>query len=136
MALLSHTEKRIKDKQCNSINQTKKQNRKKSLMIKYSFNPLIPVVVPCSPSRDLPCKRPFNMKSRSLSPANTSLSLSLSKSLQGVCTPHGRTEKSVSWCATSLHMTPNNMSQHVTMITSHSDKNCSLHCNIQTKVRH
>lgn len=42
----------------------------------------------------------------------------------------------VSWRAPSLHMTPDNMSQHVTMITSHSDKNCSLHCNIQTKVRH
>lgn len=76
------------------------------------------------------------MKGRSLSPATPlSLSVPLSIPLRAF-TPRERTEKSVSWRAPSLHMTPDNMSQRVTMITSHSDKNCSLHCNIQTKVRH
>lgn len=69
-------------------------------------------------------------------PSYTSVSLYPSLNPLEDLTPHGRTEKSVSWHAPSLHMTPDNMSQHVTMITSHSDKNCSLHCNIQTKVRH
>lgn len=95
-------------------------------------------LVPCSLRWGYRTKRPFNMKGRSLSSA-TPPSLAVPQLCPpGLCTLHKRTGRCVSWCALTLLMIPDNMSQQC-----HNDneslwlkKKCSLHCNIQTKVRH
>lgn len=136
-----HTREKQK---CNSGNPTNKNKNKKSCWTDRALIPWYLVLYPVPQAEITIVKRPFNMKGRSLCPAtplslSVALSFSLSLSIPSrIHSPCGRTEKSVSWCAPSLHThtSPDNMSQHVTMITSHSHKNCSLHCNIQTKVRH
>lgn len=95
-----------------------KSNYKISLLNRSSLNPLIAGLVPCSPSRAQEKNMLFITKGLSVRPSTP---LCLAQCLRGLVL-HMEEQKFVSWRALTLNMIPDNMSQHVTMITSHSDK--------------